>query len=128
VRALVTYDLRQRASFGLAYRLDSGAPAPQITVFSPASPRRDDYRARVGITPAIAIAASGRGPITHSLDLQARAAGRPLLGVDVDLYVDVINLLGTRMEPLAAADGADFGVLAGASQRRWIRLGVGYRY
>jgi hypothetical protein len=130
IRALVTCALGQRASFGLAYRLDSGAPAPQIAVLSPASVRPTDYRARVGIAPTIAIdaAPAGRRPVTHSLDLQARAAGRPLVGVDLDLYVDVINLFATRTTPLAAADGADFGVLAGGPDRRWFRVGVGYRY
>jgi hypothetical protein len=132
LRALLTCDLRQRASLGVAYRLDSGAPVPQLAVSSPGRPPGDDYRARVGIVRNIDVdtsgTAGGHGPITHSLDLQARAAGRPLLGVDLDFYLDVINVLATRMNPLAAADGPDFGVLAAAPDRRWFRLGVGYHY
>jgi hypothetical protein len=132
VRALVSYDLAAFASLGVAYRLDSGLPAGTTAV--QATTAIEDYRARAGINPGLAVGdpaapAPGRGPAVQSLDLQLRGSGKRLTGVDMDLYLDVFNLLGTRrVTGSAALDSPDFGVLARAPDPRWIRLGAAYRF
>jgi hypothetical protein len=132
VRALMSYDIRGWASVGVAYRFDSGLPLDRAARPAAAAVT-SDYRAVVGVNPGMSMSdpavTAGRGPNVQSLNIQLRASGQKFFGVNLDLYLDVINVVAWNTFTSAATlDGPDFGALAGATSPRWLRLGAQYRY
>jgi hypothetical protein len=115
-------------SLGLVYRYVSGAP------YRPYPSRNvagsfDDYRMRVGASPGARVNDPDNdrpthGPDWQALDLQARVAWKRLTGVDLDTYLDVLDLFAAR--PAASDDGPAF-LPAGPPARRF-RLGIELRY
>jgi hypothetical protein len=92
------------------------------------------YRATRGINPGTNINDPSddralRLPDQLEMNVQARVNLLPLIGQHLDLYVDVLNVLGLRtVTAFGTNDGQDFGV-----ERSWmdplrIRLGINYRY
>ena len=69
-----------------------------------------------------------RLPSTQRLSLQVRARGRRLLGVDVDLYLDVMQLLQEGRSAPVTVDGPSFASAPSAGPTSWYRLGLQYRY
>jgi hypothetical protein len=94
----------------------------------------DDFRAQVGNNPGNNINdptddRSLRLPDIHSLNAQVAVNFRPLIGQQLETYVDVLNVLGMRT-PNAVEEnsGALFGTPRGWEGPLRIRLGMRYRY
>ena len=91
-----------------------------------------DLRARVGVNPGAGLndpsanAPPPRLPDEQQLHVQLRGRGKRLLGVEVDLYLDLMNVLVTR-QTTVATDSASFQPAVRGNER-WFRLGAEYRY
>jgi hypothetical protein len=68
-----------------------------------------------------------RLPKTEHLSLQLRGRGRRLLGIDADLYLDMMRIMQSRGTDQVAVDSPSF---TGASNggESWYRIGLEYRY
>jgi hypothetical protein len=94
----------------------------------------DQFRATRGINPGTNVNDRADDRDLRLLDqlevnVQTRVNLLPLIGKRIDLYVDVLNVLGLRTATTVGTnDGTDFGV-----ERAWmdpfrLRLGLNYRY
>ena len=133
IKASLAYQATRWLSFGSRTFYTSGFPYDRL--FRNAETNTFDvYRATRGINPGTNINDPGddrdlRLPDRLEVNLQTRVNLLPLLGRQLDFYVDVLNLLALRTATgLATNDGQDFGVA-----RTWmppfrIRLGLNFRY
>jgi hypothetical protein len=70
-----------------------------------------------------------RLPDQFEVNLQTRINLLPLLGHQLDLYVDALNILALRtVTSVASNEGQDFGVARSWMDPFRIRLGINYRY
>jgi hypothetical protein len=127
LRAMLSYDLND-AALGLIYTLDSGAPLTRLFRNSVNSDN-PNVRAPVGTNPGSNLNDPAddrptRLPVVKRTNLQGRLRGRRLIGLDLDLYVDIINLFDRRQ---FAIDPATLSVI-GPGEKRWTRLGLEYHY
>lgn len=125
LRAMAGYDLRGYAWLGALFSAESAPPSGSIAVPQVGGPAVAE-RSPVGVNPrapdrAAAIAPYGR---YRRLNLQARLRGRRALGVDLDLYADLINVLDADQLRYVGPNG----ILYPAQDRRFFRLGLEYRY
>jgi hypothetical protein len=127
------YQLTGWASVGLRYSYISGTPYSRL-YFNNETGSFDLYRSRVGSHAGANVNdpeddRSLRLPDRQDFNAQLRVSLLPLIGHRLDLYVDVLNVLGLRTATAVGQnDGQDFGV-----ERAWmdpfrIRLGLNYRY
>jgi hypothetical protein len=130
IRALASYDLFGFASLGMTFTHDSGAPLLR-SFRNTSTGRYEDYRAGVGVDPGTNIndptgyRPPTRGPARSRLNLQARLRTKRLIGLDFDVYADVIDFFDEHERP--PEDTATF-IAARQSDGRWVRLGLEYRY
>jgi hypothetical protein len=127
-RALVSYDFWGYGSVGTTATVESGAPISRIFGTGPSS-FRDPREA--GINPGTNLNdptddRPSRRPAVTRLNLQLRVHTKRLVGLDFHLYADVINLLDDHES--AIEDPTSFIPLRAASQGRWTRIGLEYRY
>ena len=127
------YQLTAWASLGLRYSYISGTPYNRL-YFNNETTSHELYRARVGINAGNDINDPRddrelRLPDRQDLNTQLRVSLLPLIGHRLDLYVDVLNVLGLRTATaLGQNDGQDFGVERTRLDPFRIRLGLNYRY
>ncbi len=133
LKASTTYQISPWLSAGLRYRYYSGRPYNRL-YRNDVTGAFDLYRARVGVNPGTNINDPGddralRYPDLQDVNVQLRASLLPLIGQRLDLYVDVLNVLGLRTTTLVGQeDGRDFDVVRGRLEPFRIRLGLNYRY
>jgi hypothetical protein len=133
IKAAVAYQATRWLSFGSRTTYQSGFPYDHL-YRNPETSGFDVYRASRGIDPGNNINDPNddralRLPDRMEMNLQARVNLMPLIGRQLDLYADFLNLLALRTATaVGTSDGQDFGV-----QRSWlapmrVRLGLNFRY
>jgi hypothetical protein len=133
LKLTMQYQLTGWASVGLRYNYTSGQPYNRL-YFNPETSNFELYRARVGVNPGNNLNDPNddralRLPDRQDFNAQLRVSLLPLIRQRLDLYVDMLNVLGLRTATAVGQnDGQDFGV-----ERTWlepfrIRLGLNYRY
>jgi hypothetical protein len=68
-----------------------------------------------------------RLPKTEQLSLQLRGRGRRLLGIDADVYLDMMRIMQARSANQVAVDAPSF-TGASSGDDSWYRIGLEYRY
>jgi hypothetical protein len=68
-----------------------------------------------------------RLPKTEQLSLQLRGRGRRLLGIDADVYLDMMRIMQSRSANQVAVDAPSF-TGASSGDDSWYRIGLEYRY
>ncbi len=133
IKAALTYLVRPWLSTGVLYRYISGRPY-QRRFRNDVEGGFVDYRAPVGIDPGANINDPGddralRLPDVQHLNLQLRANLKPLLGVGIEGFVDVINILALRTTvSVTATDGPAWGTPVSRLGPLRMRLGFRWRY
>jgi hypothetical protein len=133
VKATVSYQATEWFSLGTRTTYLSGQPYDRL-FRNDETAVYDLYRATRGVNPGVNVndPADDRAlrlPDQLEVNVQARLNLLPFIGKRLDLYVDVLNVLGLRTATVVGTnDGQDFGV-----DRTWmdpfrIRLGLNYRY
>jgi hypothetical protein len=69
---------------------------------------------------------SVRLPKTEQLSLQLRGRGRRLVGIDADVYLDMMRIVQSSPSNQVAVDGPSF--IATSISDSWYRIGLEYRY
>jgi hypothetical protein len=134
IRITMTYQWTQWLSTGVLYNYLSGTPY-QKRFRNDVTGGYEDYRARVGVNPGSNVNDPGddrplRKPDIQMVNLQARFNLKPLTGIYLDFYADLLNVLALRT-PTAFVenDGPTWGTPSG---NRMIpmkgRLGFRYKY
>ena len=134
IRMTATYAWTRWFTTGVLYDYRSGRPYarrfrnPETTGF-------EDYRARVGINPGTnlndpADDRESRLPDLQLFNIQARINWRPLIGVDLETYADVLNALALRTNTGVIQDeGPFFGQPTSDRLAPFrLRLGVNFRW
>jgi hypothetical protein len=130
-RATMTYEWARWLSTGLIYDYRSGGP--YLRRFrNIVTGAFDDLRAPVGINPGNNLNDPAddrevRLPDIQAFNIQTRINWKPLLGIQLETYVDILNALALRTTTsVQQNDGADWG----SPQTRLdpFRLRVGFRY
>jgi hypothetical protein len=120
-------------SFGGRYKYLSGQPYSRL-FYNPVSNSWELYKARVGVNPGNNLNDPDddrelRLPDRQDMSVQVRTNLFPLIGHRLDLYVDVINVLGLRTATaFGEEDARNFGVETGWMAPFKIRLGMNYKY
>jgi hypothetical protein len=133
IKTSATYQISPFISAGFRYRYYSGQPYNRL-FRNDVTGNFDVYRARVGINPGNNLNDPGddrelRYPDLQDVNVQLRVNLLPVLRQRVDLYVDVLNVLGLRTPTLLGVEeGRDFGVVRDRLEPLRIRLGLNYRY
>jgi hypothetical protein len=133
IKATVGYQATRWLSFGSRTTYTSGFPYERV-YRNPETNAYDVYRATRGIDPGNNINDPNddralRLPDQMQVNIQARANLMPLIGRQLDLYVDFLNLLALRTPTaLGTNDGQDFGVPRTWQAPMRIRLGLNFRY
>jgi hypothetical protein len=130
-RFLASYDILGYAAVGTIFAFDTGLPYQRFFVNDTLA-AYTDYRARLGINPGTNLNDPAddrptRYPDVMHLDLQLRGRARRLVGIDADLYIDVLNVLGSKTVTSLGAPGTSF-VAGPPPPARWWRVGLAYRY
>jgi hypothetical protein len=138
-------DHRHEAKFVASYQLTrwlgtslrasyySGLPYNRL-YYNQLTGQFENYRARVGTNPGANVNdpaddRSLRLPDLTSFNAQVSVNFQPLIGVRLESFVDVMNVLALRTATVVAEnDGQDFGVIRNREQPFRFRLGLRYRY
>jgi hypothetical protein len=133
VRATFQWEVSKLLTLGGRYEFSSGTPVQRL-FWNDETASFDLYRARVGQNAGSNLNDPGddrplRLPDRQELNLEVRANLAPLLGQQLEVAVDLLNVLAQRTATAVGQnDGQDVGV-----ERAWmdpfrIRLRVNYRY
>jgi hypothetical protein len=132
-RASAAYQFTDWLSGGLVYNYYSGSPYSR-KYFNSETGKYEDYRARVGSDAGLAINDPNddrqlRLPDIMKLNLQARANLRALTKLNLELFIDFINVLGLRTTTAVYVENnATFGQPSAWLDPFRIRLGARFRY
>ena len=133
IRGELTYHITSWASVGMLYDYHSGSPYYH-RFLNARTLGYDDYRAQSGINPGANVNdptddRALRLPDTQVVNFQGRINWKPLLKIDLETYVDVLNALGLRTTLLAQNnDGPDWGTQQLRMAPFHLRLGMRYHY
>jgi hypothetical protein len=132
-RTSASWQINKWLSTGLFYNYYSGAPYSR-KFLNGETGKYEDYRARVGIDPGTNLNDPGddrplRLPDIQKMNLQFRANLLPILGVHLEVFTDLINVLGLRTATAVYAEnGASFGQPSAVLDPFRVRLGMRFRY
>jgi hypothetical protein len=134
IRLTSTYAWTRWLTTGVLYDYKSGRPYLR-RFFNTWTLAYEDYRARAGINPGTNLNdpsddRESRLPDIQQLNIQVRVNWRPLIGIDLETYADVLNALALRTDKSVVQDD---GRLWGTSVNDRLlpfrlRLGVNYRW
>ncbi len=133
VKLSSTFQVTGWLSAGLRYRYYSGRPYSR-RFRNDLTGAYDLYRARVGETPGANLNdpdddRSLQLPDLQDLNTQVRVNLARFTGQQLELYVDVLNVLGLRTTTeVAEEDGRDFGIMRARLEPFRVRLGMNYKY
>jgi hypothetical protein len=134
VKITMTFSWTQWLSTGLLYNYLSGRPY-QRRFRNDVTGAFEDFRARVGVNPGSNINDPGddrplRRPDLQTVNLQTRVNLKPLTGIYLDVYADVLNVLALRTPTsFVENDGPGWGSPAGGRFSPFrLRLGFRYKY
>jgi hypothetical protein len=133
VRTSAVYQVNSWFQAGVNYNFYSGSPYSQ-KFFNTETGRPDDLRARTGLSPGANLNDPSDDrvqqlPDLQQLNVQLRANLRSLVGLDLETYVDLLNLLGARTTTAVVTDaGPNFGATASRMDPFRLRLGLRFRY
>jgi hypothetical protein len=133
LRASATYQLTRWLSAGLNYNYYSGMPYSH-RFYNAETGKFDDYRAAVGVNPGTNLNDPGddrslRTPDLQQLHLQLRAHLKPLLKINLEAFLDVLNALALRTTTAVyQEDGPSFGLPSARMDPFRLRLGMRFRY
>jgi hypothetical protein len=120
-------------SFGARYSYISGTPYNRL-FRNDVTGSFENYGARIGYNPGTNLNDPGddrqlRLPDQHSFNAQVAFNFMPLIGVHLETYVDVLNVLGLRTTTsVTENEGPSFGQPSGRMAPMHIRFGARYRY
>jgi hypothetical protein len=122
----------QWLSFGLRYSYFSGTPYSRFYL-NPVTGNYEDLRARVGDSPGANLNDPAddrqlRMPDIQSINAQVIFNFKPVIGHDLETFVDVLNVLALRTPNSLSENNNDFGVVRGTEGQLRMRLGLRYRY
>jgi hypothetical protein len=133
LRTSAAYQVNRWFSAGINYGYFSGSPYSRR--FRNTETRAfDDYRARVGINPGTNLNDPSddralRLPDIQRINLQLRANLKPLTGLNLDAYADLLNVLSLRtVTAVITQDGPSFGLPSDTLDPFRTRLGLRFRY
>jgi hypothetical protein len=118
---------------GARYTFISGTPYNRL-FRNDVTGNYENYASQTGINPGTNINDPGddrelRLPDSHSLSAQLAFNFQPLIGIHLETFVDVLNVLALRtVTSVTQNDGPSFGQLSGRMAPLRIRLGARYRY
>jgi hypothetical protein len=133
LKTSAVYQFTNWLSLGVTHRYYSGRPYDRKY-------RNDvlgnfgDYRARLGTDPGANINDPGddrqlRLPDQMQLNFQVRANLKSLIGQDLELWTDALNVLALRTTTAVSEnDGLNWGGSAGRMEPFRLRVGLRYRY
>jgi hypothetical protein len=133
VKASATWAATRWLSLGFRYQYGSGFPYSRL-YRNEVTNGYENYRARRGVNPGNNINDPNddrelRYPDIQEFNVQARVNLLPLLGQQLDFYVDALNVLGLRTTTgYGQNDGQNFGVEQGRLAPFRMRLGMNYRF
>jgi hypothetical protein len=133
IKLTLTKQWTKWLSTGVSYRYYSGRPYSR-RYRNTETGGYDDYRARVGVNPGGNVNDPGddrplRLPDLQQLNLQARTNLKPLLGTNLELYADVMNVLALRTTTsVVQDDGPRFEQAASRMNPLTVRLGFRFKY
>jgi hypothetical protein len=133
VKLNATYRVSPWLSTGLRYSYYSGLPYSRV-FRNDITGQYEDYRAPVGVNPGNNLNDPSddralRMPDLQSFNAQLAFNFMPLIGKDVEAFIDILNVFGLRTtNAVAENDGQDFGVQRGREGPLRFRLGARYKY
>jgi hypothetical protein len=133
VKANLVYSATRWLSLGMMYNYYSGTPYNRL-FYNDLSKSYTDYRAGLGTNPGSNANDPSddrplRLPDIHDLSAQVRVNLLPLLGQRLEVYANVLNVLGLRTTTsVVQNDTPDFGSQSGRMAPFRLRLGLNYRY
>jgi hypothetical protein len=133
IKASATWAATRWLSMGMRYQYSSGFPYNRL-YRNEVTGNYENYRALRGVNPGTNINDPNddralRYPDTQELNVQARIALLPLIGHQLDLYVDALNILNLRtVTDYGQNEGQNFGVETGWMAPFRMRLGLNYRF
>jgi hypothetical protein len=133
VKLSAQYQVSPWLSAGVRYFYYTGVPYSRL-FYNSETGKFDDYRARVGIDPGVAINDPKddrqlRLPDLQSLNAQLRLSMAPLIGHRVQVVAEVLNMLAMRTPTRLGQDsGSNFGAILQRAEPFRIRLGFEYKY
>jgi len=133
IRATATWQTTRWLSTGYIVRYRSGAPYQRFYRNDELA-NMTDYRAPVGTNPGANINDPSddtalRLPDLLEMNLQVRINFKPLTGIDLDAYVDTLNILAARTTTsVTQTDGATWGQTLERLPPMRMRVGFRYRY
>jgi hypothetical protein len=133
IRASATYQWTRWLTTGVIYDYRSGRPYDR-RFYNAVTGGYDDYRAPVGINPGSnlndpADDREQRLPDQQLVSVQLRFNLKPLIGVHLEAYVDVLNALALRTTTnLIQEDGPNFARMSDDQDPFRLRLGGRYKF
>jgi hypothetical protein len=133
VRASATYQVSRWFSAGINYAYFSGSPYSR-RFRNDETGQFEDYRARVGLNPGVNVndPSDDRAlllPDVQRLNMQLRFDWKPLTGLNLETYVDFLNVLSLRtVTGVVTQDGPTFGSPTGLMEPFRTRIGARFRY
>jgi hypothetical protein len=133
IKLTATYWVRPWFSAGFRYVYTSGTPALHL-FFDPVTGTYNSYRSPVGVDSGNNINDPAdnrtlRLPDIQNLNIQVRAVLKPVIGYDISLFADIINVLGLRTAlTQGVGDGRDFGLTLTRIDPFRVRFGLDYRF
>jgi len=125
LRGMAGYDFRGYAWLSAVFSAESGLKGDAVDLREVGNPLQPQ-RSPIGVNPDFGNAPAAPPPPKsyRRFNLQGRLKGKRIVGQDLDLYADVINLFDwagvIQLEPS--------GAFARFQDRRFFRLGLEYRY
>jgi hypothetical protein len=133
VKMNFVYQATTWMSLGMMYNYYSGTPYNRL-FRNDQTAAYENYRATIGVNPGANINDRSddrplRLPDVYDLSAQLRVSLLQLTGQKLDLYANVLNVLGLRTTTsVVQTDTPDFGTQVGRMAPFRVRLGVNYRY
>ncbi|MGC4094172.1 MAG: carboxypeptidase-like regulatory domain-containing protein [Polyangiaceae bacterium] len=118
---------------GFRYIYTSGTPYNRL-YFNDVTGRYESYRASSGVDPGANLNDPNddrtlRTPDIQSINIQVRALLKPLIGQNLSVFAEVLNVLGLRTpQTLGTGDGRDFGLVLTRMDPFRLRFGVDFRW
>jgi hypothetical protein len=133
IKTTMTYQWTKWLTTGFTHRYYSGRPY-QRRFRNAETGNFDDYRARVGINPGTNINDPEddrplRLPDIQQFNLQIRSNLKPLTGLNLDVYTDIMNVLGLRTTTsVVQDDGPRWSQPSGRMGPMNARFGFRFKY